>query len=187
MLIVAAWTGMRKGELLALRWVDIVDGELRVERSVHKRSEKATKTDDPRRVTIVEPLKRVLSEQRQWLFTTQHPGLQSGLVFPASPRHAKAGASRRGVDEVSWYRSSSVFHGPLGKVVDEAGIPAISMHSLRRTFENLQRKAGVEQLVRRAVSGWRTEEAQGIYATVDREDRDRAAAAVTEYVLGKKC
>jgi len=182
MLITAAWTGMRKGELFALRWDDVVEGEIRVERSVYKRKEKATKTGDPRRVTIVEPLEQVLNAQRRWLLVTQHPGLESGLVFPASPRHARAGASRCKVDEVSWYRSPSVLDAPLKKVVDAAEVPAVSAHSFRRTFENLQREAGVDLLVRRAVAGWRTESAHAIYATVARSERDAAAKAVVELV-----
>ncbi len=186
MLTTAAWTGVRKGELLALRWLDVVDGELRVERSVWRRHEKSTKTDDPRRVTMVEPLSAVLAAQRRWLLQTQHPGLSSGLVFPASPRHARAGATRRKSDEVSWFRSASTINKPLRTVVEksEGKIPEISAHSLRRTFENLQRLAGVDQLVRRAVSGWRTEEAQAIYATINRTERDQAADAVLQLVQG---
>ena len=44
MMLCAAWTGSRVGELLALRWDDYVDGELRIERSVWRRKEKATRT-----------------------------------------------------------------------------------------------------------------------------------------------
>jgi integrase len=80
MLLVAAWTGTRRGEVLALRWSDIVDGEIRAERSVWHRHERSTKTDDPRRVTVGEPLAEVFAEQRKWLLRTQHPGLASELV-----------------------------------------------------------------------------------------------------------
>ena len=61
---------------------------------------------------------------------------------------------------------------------------AISPHSLRRTWEFLGRKAGVEDVVRRSLAGWRTEEAQAIYENVKRADRDAAGAAVMSYVLG---
>ena len=184
MIMTVAWTGMRRGELLEIRWTDIVDGELKVERSVYRRHGKSTKTDDPRRITIVKPLEEVFTEQRQWLLKNQHPGLASGLIFPADLRHAKAGATRRGVEKLSWYRSSSVLDAPLGKVVKAAKVPPISPQSFRRTWENLLRQAGVDLLVRRALAGWRTEKAQGIYATVDREERDQAAFAVADFVLG---
>ena len=184
MIMTAAWTGMRRGELLEIRWTDIVDGELKVERSVYRRHGKSTKTDDPRRITIVDPLEEVFTEQRQWLLKNQHPGLASGLIFPADPRHAKAGATRRGVEELSWYRSPSVLDAPLAKVVKAAQVPPISTQSFRRTWENLLRQAGVDLLVRRALAGWRTDKAQGIYATVDREERDQAAVSVVDFVLG---
>lgn len=184
MLQLLAWTGMRRGELLALRWTDYVDGELRIERSVWNGHEKTTKTDDPRRITVVEPLAEVLTEQRQWLVREQHAGLTSGLMFPASAHQARAGAKRRGSDEVCWFRSGSVLNAPLRKIVAASGIPPISVHSLRRTWENLLRKAGVESLVRRSMAGWRTEEAQAIYASVDRSERDAAGAAVVRMVMG---
>ena len=38
-------------------------------------------TDDPRRITISEPLREILDAQRRWLLENQHPGLASALVF----------------------------------------------------------------------------------------------------------
>ena len=178
---------MRRGELFALKWSDYVDGELRVERSVWRRHEKSNKTDDPRLVVVVEPLAEILATQRRWLIARQHEGLSSGLVYPASEIHARVGAARRGADHPSWFRAPEVLYKPLRKVWDEGGdrLPEFSAHALRRTFENLQRLAGVDGLVRRAVAGWRTEEAQAIYASVGREERDSAAAAVLGLVTGK--
>jgi integrase len=96
---------------------------------------------------------------------------------------ARAGATRRGADRLSWYRSPSIFQKPLLKVVKASGITDISAHSLRRTWENLLRVAGVDQLVRRAMAGWRTEKAQAIYATVDRSERDEAAKSMVRLVM----
>jgi len=182
MLLVAAWTGCRKGELLALQFDDYKDGELRIERSVWRRHVKATKTDDPRRVVVVEPLAMVLNEQRRWLLEKQHPALSTGLMFPANPKQARAGQARREADEVSWFRSETVLDAPLRKVVKAAGITPISLHSLRRTYENLLRKAGVDDLVRRSMAGWRSSEAQRIYATIDPEERQAAAKAFVALV-----
>lgn len=116
---------------------------------------------------LVQPLVDVFAAQR----------LSSGLVFPASPRHANAGATCRGVDELSWYRSPSVLDVPLKRVVEVAKITPISPQSFRRTWEKILREAGVDQLVRRALAGWRTDKAQGNYATVDRSERDAASEA----------
>lgn len=182
LILMLAWTGLRKGEALALKWSDRSHEEIYVERSVWNRKEKATKTDDPRIIYVVEPLAMVLDEQRQWLLKEQHPGLESDLMFPASPQHAKAGMSRRDGAAVSWYRSSSVLTKPLKLIVDESGIPPISAHSLRRTWENLWRLAGVDKLVRSTQAGWRTETAQAIYAEVSPEERKAAGSAVVELV-----
>jgi hypothetical protein len=48
--------------------------------------------------------------------------------------------------------------------------------------ENLLRKAGVDDLVRRSMAGWRSEEAQRIYANVDPEERQAAAKALVALV-----
>ena len=100
----------------------------------------------------------------------------------ANPKHAKGGQTRRGVDELSWHRRENVLDAPLRKVVEAAGITPISLHSLRRTYENLLRKAGVDDLVRRSMAGWRSEEAQRIYANVDPEERQAAAKALVALV-----
>jgi integrase len=89
------------------------------------------------------------------------------------------------VEEPSWYRTPAVLNKPLERIADAADVPQIFPHSLRRTWENLMRQAGVDQLVRRAVAGWRTEKAQEIYASVDRGERDAAAAAMVGFVRGE--
>lgn len=184
MILTLAWTGMRKGELLGVKWVDYVDGELFVRRAVCKitRTEKTTKTDDPRLVPVSAPLASVLDEQRRWLVETQHPGLASGLVFPANPMHAKGGKTRRALDAVCWYRAGSVLDRPLRLVVAKAGVPRITPHSFRRTYENLLRQAGVNDLVRRSLAGWRTTHAQAIYAGIDRTERTAASERMVELV-----
>jgi hypothetical protein len=45
------------------------------------------------------------------------------------------------------------------------------------------RRAGVDQLVRRSVCGWRTERAQAIYSLTDAEERAEASQAVVKLVL----
>ena len=92
--------------------------------------------------------------------------------------------TRMKTEEPSWYRGHTVLKKPLELIAKQAQIPIISPHSLRRTFEDLLREAGVDKLVRRAVAGWRTETAQAIYATVKQEERHAAAQAVVNLVLG---
>jgi integrase len=182
LLLVLAWTGMRRGEAFALRWSDLVEGELHVARSISYGMEKCTKTDDPRIVGIPEPLARVLADQKAWLHETEHRGLFSGLMFPASARHAVARA-RRTEKPIVWFRAGSCLDKPLRIILERAGLPAISPHSFRRTYENLLRRAGVDEHVRRTVAGWRSTDTQAIYASVDPSERAQAAASMTKLVM----
>jgi integrase len=183
MILVLVWSGMRRGEMFALKWSDYDGTELAIERSVYRGNEKATKTDDPRRVAVSGPLKSILDEQREWLRATKHQGQESGLVFPASPKHAWARAAKKEELEVRWYRSASCLDKPLRKIVMAAGVPEISPHSFRRTWENLLRLAGVDELVRRSLAGWRSEDAQEIYAGVAADERTAAVNSVAKLVL----
>ena len=183
MLIILAWTGIRRGELMALRFDDLIDGELHIERSVYRTKEKSTKTEDPRRVALTPPVTKVIKDQQKWLEATKHPGLESGLIFPASYRHAKAGATRRKVSKLSWFRSGSTLDKPLSKVIKEAGIPPVCPHSFRRTYEDLLRQAGVDELVRRSLAGWRSDDAQEIYAGIAKSERTAAGEAMIDLVM----
>lgn len=178
-----AWTGCRIGELVALRWEDWRHGELQIARARSKHIVKLPKNGDPRSTTVVEPLAQVLQEQRQWLLSTQHAGLESGLVFPGNPQQAKAAAARYG-RAMRWHRSRSCLDKPLREACQRAGVRELSPHGFRRTLENLMRKAAVEGVVRRSMSGWRSEEAQNIYEVVDPEDRADAGKALVALVEG---
>ena len=175
MILVIALSGIRRGEAVALTWEDWRNEELHIVRAVWRREEGPTKTDDPRMIAAIGMLAQVLREQRAWLDTVEHPGRRSGVIFPASPRHARAGATRRGSNEVSWYRGPSTLDSPLRRVAQAAELPEVSAHSFRRSFENLLRKSGVDDVVRRSLAGWRTDTAQAIYAGIDASERVEAA------------
>ena len=67
---------MRPGEALALRWEDVGDHVLRVERSISLGEEKETKTRRNRVVEVSEELRAIL---REWKLQS---GNRSGWVFP---------------------------------------------------------------------------------------------------------
>jgi integrase len=185
MLLVLALCGLRFGEAAALEWGDIRDGALHVERAVWRGHLKSTKTDDPRVVPLPEPVRERLQIQRQQLLAEQHPALGLGIVFPANLAHARQGARRRAVDDFNWYRVPSCLAKPIKLIVKSAELPAITVHSLRRTWENLLRRAGVDHMVRRAMAGWRSERAQAIYAQVDLDEAKDASERATRIVMGE--
>jgi integrase len=75
-----------------------------------------------------------------------------------------------------------VLRKPIAKVVEAASLKEITLHSFRRTYENLLRQAGVDDLTRRSLAGWRTETAQEIYARVDKSERVTAVQAMATLV-----
>ncbi len=139
---------MREGEALALKWTNYANGELFVERSVWRRIGKVTKTDDPRRVAV-EPLAVILEEQRRWLLESQHPGLESGLIFPASPKHARAAAKKR----------ASMSAGRL-RTCCERLESTISFGGRSQVGARRKRRRSTRASIRR--SGWRRESASSI-------------------------
>lgn len=175
-----AWTGVRRGEAFGLMWEDVVQGELHIVRAASFGELKGTKTDDPRIVGIPGPLRVVLEGQRAWLQESAHPGAPSGLIFPASSRRRKR--ARDPQNPSDWLRSASSLTKPLTKVLGEAGLPKVTLHSLRRTYENILRQAGVDEQVRRTVAGWRSNTTQAIYAGVDSSERASAAEAFLRLV-----
>lgn len=71
-----AYAGLRPGEALALRWEDIGDRGIRIERAIGLGEEKPTKTRRTRIVAVSDELRAIL---RAWKVES---GNRSGLVFP---------------------------------------------------------------------------------------------------------
>jgi integrase len=136
-------------------------------------------------VPLLEPLAEVLQAQRRWLLETQHPGLCSGLVFPADPVGAVRGATRRD-GELRWYRSDNCLDKPFRRICEAEDIPDLSPHALRRTMEDRLREAGVDQIVRQSIAGWSDSDTQRGYATVGAPDRAAAGDALVALILGPK-
>jgi integrase len=76
---VLAYAGVRPGEALALRWSDIREKTLLVDKALSLGEEKTTKTRQTRTVRILAPLAADLAE---WRMASGRPD-GSALVFPA--------------------------------------------------------------------------------------------------------
>jgi integrase len=102
------------------------------------------------------------------LLQSQAPGFDSGWVFPS-----ETGGLRH--------------HGGLWKVwrkcLKEAGIDErFTIHGLRRTFNDLTRRAGVDAIVIRSLTGHVTEKMRDHYSTVGIEEKFTAVASVHRLV-----
>jgi integrase len=123
----ALYAGLRRGELMALRWedVDLAAGVIRVERSYDDkgRVEIEPKSRAGRRtVPIVGALRDILVEHKAW------QGRDSGLVFGATPETPFQPSNL-------WRRAQRAW--------GRAGLEPIGLHEARHTFASVLIAAGV--------------------------------------------
>ncbi len=140
LVLVAVLTGLRRGELLALRWqdVDLDGGRLRVTRTTEQTEAggigfKMPKTEKSRRPVAlpnlaVEALRRHQAEQATVRQRIADQYLDHGLVFTKVD-----GRPRDPADTSKRFR----------EVARRAGFPTLTFHGLRHTHATLLLKAGV--------------------------------------------
>jgi integrase len=173
MVTVAAFTGLRWGELSALRWEDLdrEAGLIRVRRNNWKGKIGPVKTRRARRdPPLSPPVERVLAARRRELMRIQHPGFRQGWIFPAPHGGVYAGNPLCRV---------------LSKLCISAELTEITPHGLRRTYNDLLRRVA-DGMVVRSIIGHADQAMTEAYSQVDAGEKRAAAAAVVELVLGKK-
>ena len=152
-----AWTGMRDKEARSLLWTDVDLGEGIV-------TIDTTKTAAAREVPLTPELVDVLRAHREWLIRSQHPGLVTGLAFPA----------QRG-KMLSVGRLRTI----LVKTREALGIETrVTPHVLRRSLNTSLRRAGADRIVQRAMLGHSSEAMTELYDGTDIEDKRSAMAAL---------
>jgi len=180
LLMLGALTGMRRGELCALRWTDVhLDlGELEVARSVVITSgglaEKTTKTDRVRRVALDEVATALLTQHRartdEWARLADASVANDAFVFSSQ------------VDGSTPFRPDTVT-GFFMRVRDSLGYKDVRLHDLRHFTATQLIGAGVDV---RTVAGRLGHSDPSltlrVYSHVI-EERDRAAAAVLGRML----
>lgn len=138
-------TGIRKGELLAVKW-EQVD----FEQETISLNAQETKGRTARTVPILD------GDMRELLLDAKAQRDQS---WPECPwvfnRHGKHITSIRHSWDVA---------------VKDAGVPGLTFHDLRRTAVRNMRRAGVPQVIRMAISGHKTDSMERRYNIVDAED-----------------
>jgi integrase len=183
LLMLAALTGMRRGELCALRWtdVDLEAGELEVSRSVvvvpGGLAEKSTKTDRSRRVALDEVGVALLTRHRamvdRWAADAETSVPDDAFVF--SPYE----------DGSQPFRPDNVTNF-FTRVRDSLNLKEVRLHDLRHFTATQLIGAGVDV---RTVAGRLGHSDPSmtlrVYSHVI-EERDRAAAAIMGSVLQSK-
>lgn len=174
-----AYTGLRWGEVSALRWVDLDEEErvLHVRRCISSgQIVPRTKTGRARFVGVSEGLLAVLRAHRAHLDAVEHPGLESGLLFPSS-----AGSPL----------SSSRISVALRLARLKAGITQrFTSHGLRRSMTDLLRRAKVDPVIAKGIVGHSTDRMREHDSTLaldeTREAADRVAALVEEAARARR-
>lgn len=123
----ALYSGLRRGEIFALRWEDIDQGNgqdggrVHVRRSIYQGAITTPKTEDSDRVVDVP--QRLLDDLA--VYTVMYPPIGEGLVF----RTAKG----RPMDPDTWHKERLV------PILERAGIrlPKTGLHSLRHTYTSV--------------------------------------------------
>lgn len=155
-------TGQRFGSISALRWEDVdrEGGWLVFARSHYRGDVKqGNKTGKVVRVPVTPQLLEVIDWQRRRMVKKQHPGLSTGLVFPAETPPSESATDG--------HRVASDMRRPFAKVCKTIGIARITPHDLRRTFNS-----------------WSAERASG---TVVRSITGHSSAKMTDhYFFGSK-
>lgn len=148
-------SGLRFGEVSALRWedVDVDAGVARIEYSNYRGQRVDVKTDSSHRTVAVLPEVLALWPPRR---------------KPGSPIFAtRTGLMHRG----------SPLRSVLDKACKAAGVPRVTTHGLRRTFNNMGRKLGDREVLQ-ATTGHTTDEMTSHYSLVDDAEKAVLARAV---------
>ncbi len=142
--VTAYHTGVRLGELLAWEW-DQVDWE----QSFITLKASETKTGYSRAVPILD------GDMRAW------------LEWSLRESNGRAAVFHRDGEPIKSFRRVWI------KACEEAGVPDLKFHDLRRTAVRNMRRAGVPQVVRMRITGHRTDSMERRYNIVDIDDYRR--------------
>ncbi len=172
LVVVLAYTGLRFCHASALRWEDWDEaaGVLRVVRKQHrgKVGPVSRKKLAPREVPLMPEIVDVLKDHRHRMEVERAPGYAAGWMFPSAEGTLRAPSSL----ERAW-----------AKCLETAKVDKrFTVHGLRYTFTDLVRRANVDAVVRRALTGHVTEEMQRHYSTVGLDEKKTAVAGVIRMV-----
>lgn len=170
--VTLAFTGLRFCHASALKWEDM--DEARAVLAIVRKNSRgkvgpvSRKKRAPREIPIVPELAAILGEHRRVLETAKAPGLEEGWMFPS---------------DIGTLRLAGSLWKAWQGCLKAAGISQrFTVHGLRRTFNDLARRAGVDAVVTRSLTGHVTERMREHYSTVGLDEQEAALAGVLRLV-----
>lgn len=166
----AVETGLRLGELSALRWSDVDDGALRVRRSL--REEKVVRNDAGGRVRgglVAAPPKTKAGERSVPLSIDAQAALAAlRSALPVAPHPT---APLLTAPDGGWLRKSNFGRREWAPLRDAAKLAGYPFHGLRHTFLTRCARAGVHVKVAQRLAGHASERMTlGVYTHVADDD-----------------
>jgi len=174
MVLVAASTGVRRGEMIALRWndLDLDSGTAFITKSVWRNVEGKTKTRASKKPVPLPQL--VVNELKEWRKTSLYKG-DEDYVFPS--------AMKNGTVPVAPDMILRRHIRPALKKLNVA--KKIGWHSFRHGFSNLLRENGVElKTAQELMRHSNPNITMGIYQQTVTEERRRAQAVAFNALMG---
>lgn len=174
LLLTLATTGMRWGEATALRWEDLGEDSIEIRRAHWRNNLGSPKNGTGRTAPMVPMLRDALMGRRRRLLEDQDPGLAAGWIFAISWR----GGEVRLPNPSTWSKA-------LPRWTAAAGIEKhITPKSFRRTFVDLLRRAGVDEVVEHAIVGHASTAIRRRYSTVGGDETSAAVGQALARIGG---
>lgn len=203
---VLAYTGMRIGEAVALKWIDLVpptqDGQIgwfRIRRNLSAGEIETPKTKrGKRRPDLPIELYRILCAHKEqlgaWTFRYDHRELRLADMTEAQIAEQQERVVNygwifpRGDQDAPMFQST--LRKPLLRVLaaieaEQGADYKLAVHGIRRTVVNLLRQAGVDRIVLRSIVGHAGEPSTEWYSTVEQQERAAASQHIVN-ILSKK-
>ncbi len=169
------FTGLRFCHASALKWEDLDEarGVLHIRRKQRwghvgpvSRRKRA-----PAEYPLHPQLAEILKAHRWQLVGEQAPGLGEGWMFPSRDGELR--------------RPSSLWHA-WQRCLKEIGVTRrFTVHGLRRTFNDLSRRANIDAMVTRSLTGHVTERMQEHYSTIGLDEQRLAVAGVVRLLTAE--
>lgn len=163
--LLAISTGMRKGEIMGMRWQDIHTAPDQSFTRVHLTK---TKNDKARSVLLTSPALELLEERRTKLLDSQQAKTATGLIFPSGVNEDQPVDLRK----------------PWGSALQAAGIEEFRFHDLRHTTASYLAMNGASLLSISKVLGHQTTKMTERYSHLATSHIDEVVRSMNEKKFG---